>query len=1574
MPSMSSDPAFSDFDYIIVGSGAGGAPLAVRLVEQGCRVLVLEAGPDHLAGNGSAKEASLVPSFHGLSTEHRDMSWDFFVKHYEDPPTGADPKETAGKGILYPRSSGIGGCTVHNAMITIAGPDSDWDDLADFVGDESWRGSAMRAYFKKLEHNDYSPQPTDPPSSWSGRARDLVVWLFGLEPDHSSGRHGFNGWLHTSLTDISLGLKDKQLVGVLKAALWKALLSGLEGGWTLARRFLKGTFRSGLDPNHAKTQADSPEGVVLVPLAVCGPARPGQPNFVGTRGHRSSPREILMMTQAMPKYRDKLVISTDSLVTRIVFSSDPVPRAIGVHFQKGHNLYKAHKSPAANDGARSEAYVKAGGEVILSAGAFNTPQLLMLSGIGDVAHLTDVAAAANDAAACALHGADGKPFADGSGPRRVHVPGVGRNLQDRLEISVVSNMKKDFSLLDGATFSQPTGSQIDPPLEQWRQSGTGLYTSNGSVLGIFKRSNPDLDQPDLFIFGAPFEFRGYAPGYSVIKDHNKFTWVILKSHTRNSDGTVRLQSANPRDVPLINFHYFNEVSCPGKSEHDPDVQALVEGVKFVRGISDIATKWKRVVVGQEHPSTKAVPEPTDDAINAWIRREAWGHHACGTCRMGPDDEPYAVLDSRLRVRGVSGLRVVDACIFPKIPGYFVVANIYMASEKAADIILADRKHQRVDTVEYPHALRELEAAALKKRRKKTPGMAPNVTEGTRWASDVTGLALSGGGIRSATFALGVVQALAQFRWLRRVDVMSTVSGGGYIGSFLGRWFDRLRTDAAWGGEREPQRPAPDVIEGELNNPKSFALRWLRKHGNYIAPTGQGDGRLNTSIFVRNFLTVHFVVGLFLFIFFGAANLFRYGALDPLFATLGLAGIAAADFPLSRLLKSVLGVFFSPWFVVLDLVLLFLVLPRIVGYWIVSQDKHERFSVPPLLITFLTSGLLLIGSVRNGLNIPLLFLGIAPLTALISVELAWRRGRIREQAIGRGNIETQRLRTRNYLTYDLGFALAIAGGVAVFAIVDTTAHALHQVALAKNERYITAFVSLFAGLGMLAPAMRFIANLFTRDRRASPSTFSRIFKEQVSAGALAIVLGAIPLLSVSFIAHAAYGGGKAVYLGAGATLFAFIVSTIIALPKALVIINRSSLSQSYAARLARAYLGASNPQRNRAQGANITEVMAGDDVASMRDYQPCNAGGPLHLLNVVVNQTVDFTSQRGNRDRKGENLVVSPIGMSVGQQWHAAWGRADEPADARQGRKKPLPLEPLGHIAGLSHPLIDENGNAAKYAEMLSLRQWMAISGAAVGPGRGQTTQLGTALLFGLANLRTGYWWDSGIPEAARDGYPPLTALQRALYVFQSFFLAQMLILYEWVARFSGPWERFWFISDGGFFENTGGYELIRRRLPRIIICDASADPTYDMGDFADLMRKVRIDFNAYIEPIEPADLEGLGIPDTVIDHLGSLEDLKLPKDKNTSQKHAALFWVVYPDEPGVFSLLLYFKTTVTGDETPDVLHHRAMHPEFPHEGTIDQAFDEGQWEAYRALGNHIAGPFASRGDWFWSVPLRGPAH
>ena len=222
------------------------------------------------------------------------------------------------------------------------------------------------------------------------------------------------------------------------------------------------------------------------------------------------------------------------------------------------------------------------------------------------------------------------------------------------------------------------------------------------------------------------------------------------------------------------------------------------------------------------------------------------------------------------------------------------------------------------------------------------------------------------------------------------------------------------------------------------------------------------------MFLRGLVSVHFVVGSFVFLLFGLGNLFRYGLLSPGTALLSLAAMDAADLPLGHVLKAALGVFYSPWFVVVELLLLLMVLPRIVGYWIVSQDRHERFSFPSLLLMFVVTGGLLYAGVANGFQPPFLVLGLAPYASFVSVELAWRRGRIREQAIGRGNVETQRLRTRNYLTYDLGLALALTGAALAFALIDTAGHALHQLLLKHNTYYFAGVASLMASVTVLGP--------------------------------------------------------------------------------------------------------------------------------------------------------------------------------------------------------------------------------------------------------------------------------------------------------------------------------------------------------------------------------------------------------------------------------------------------------------------------------------------------------------------------
>jgi choline dehydrogenase len=373
------------------------------------------------------------------------------------------------------------------------------------------------------------------------------------------------------------------------------------------------------------------------------------------KGKRNGPRDLLLRTQKDPKA--KLTIQKHALAKKILFDGN---RAVGVEYYDGPHVYRA--DPAARKKSDRTAgvpvrQIRAAKEVIVSAGAFNSPQLLKLSGVGPRDELTkwgiDVVA---------------------------ELPGVGENLQDRYEVGVISRFKNDFKILGGgATFALPQPGVPDPAFEEWKK-GEGLYTSNGSIIGIIKRSKPSLKYPDLYIFGLPGFFKGYMPGYSkeTERHHNLFTWAVLKAHTNNTRGRVTLRSADATDWPKIEFKYFGEGSDGGAE----DLDGVVDGVEFARAMN------KRL---GDMIETEVAPGPdkTGARLREFIENEAWGHHASCTNKMGVDADPMAVLDSRFRVRKTKALRVVDASVFPRIPGYFIVTPIYMISEKASDVIRED---------------------------------------------------------------------------------------------------------------------------------------------------------------------------------------------------------------------------------------------------------------------------------------------------------------------------------------------------------------------------------------------------------------------------------------------------------------------------------------------------------------------------------------------------------------------------------------------------------------------------------------------------------------------------------------------------------------------------------------------------------------------------------------------------------------------------------------------------------------------------------------------------------------------
>jgi choline dehydrogenase len=154
------------------------------------------------------------------------------------------------------------------------------------------------------------------------------------------------------------------------------------------------------------------------------------------------------------------------------------------------------------------------------------------------------------------------------------------------------------------------------------------------------------------------------------------TWVVLKAYTNNNAGEVRLRSNDPTEPPDIRFRYFEE----GSDIDGEDLESVLSGLKFVRGASD---GFRELIDEEEIPGRHLY---TDDQLREYIRNHAWGHRACGTCAMKPREQG-GVVDNAFRVYGIKGLRVVDASIFPRIPGYFIVTSVYMIAEKAADVLL-----------------------------------------------------------------------------------------------------------------------------------------------------------------------------------------------------------------------------------------------------------------------------------------------------------------------------------------------------------------------------------------------------------------------------------------------------------------------------------------------------------------------------------------------------------------------------------------------------------------------------------------------------------------------------------------------------------------------------------------------------------------------------------------------------------------------------------------------------------------------------------------------------------------------
>ena len=829
---------------------------------------------------------------------------------------------------------------------------------------------------------------------------------------------------------------------------------------------------------------------------------------------------------------------------------------------------------------------------------------------------------------------------------------------------------------------------------------------------------------------------------------------------------------------------------------------------------------------------------------------------------------------------------------------------------------------------------------------------------------VRGLALSGGGIRSATFSLGLLRGLSQGRLLQKIDYLSTVSGGGYTGAFYCGLFTRR------GEGSEPvinARPGDDLL-GQRDARR--AIDYLRQSGRYLTPNGFGDYVYAGALILRNWAALSLIVGAVIVLFELCIDLVRAGASHvrdhPDHHAEWLAGLASAYLAgfawISPIIAaSALAIFFmvvfswAYWLTMCDVSRL-----KNDGGGSGSAAKRESLGLlarPPLVGTILLIGgsaAMAFTDLADTLPIPFgRWIGWAFLVPAAGGLLAWAAAYLRKRSRYKPKTPHENAMVEDSVRHRLTSCLAGSAQVTLWTLVLSIVDTLSFLSFAWTASSIS--FSAPVALGLL-PLVRWLVRKMSgfESSQANPEGDRRSQRRKAIAARLlpalvwfmALVMMAAAVIFWGGLGHwlvldlagQCTGSGWQGDAGETCTLSVRGGVYLLALPSVLAFVvlvnltrafsNLSSLATFYAARLRRAYLGAGNPVRIDAAGStrkrdpaaaamegplSVSEGDKGDDLGLYEYYRlgGGQGGAPVHLINVTINATVGRGPVTVQRDRHGLNMSISPEGMSY-----------------RLSPFDPVVTKPLGH-----EDAADTQGSTAQQrpGQSLPLSTWIGISGAAFSTGLGGQTSLAKSVLAFMANVRLGYWWNSDRTRVPVLGcYPNL--------------------LREMFAMFRGVDQQQWYLSDGGHFENTAAYELVRREVPFIIISDNGCDPDYGFQDLANLTRKCRIDFGARIEFMDSCQLDRIIADPVLRRYFGTPADFAF--GKQDAREVALLARIDFMS--GRSGTMLVIKPRLSDDGPNDLLRYRFENRNFPQQTTLDQFFDEAQWESYFELGRLVA--------------------